>query len=128
MQFGYTILYVRDVVASLTFYEQAFGLQRRMLHETDYAELETGATRLAFAHDDFVREMLALPFETARLEGPPAAMEIALLTDDVPAAYQRALAAGAVALKPPASKPWGQVVAYVRDLNGFTVELCTPMP
>jgi hypothetical protein len=24
-------------------------------------------------------------------------------------------------------KPWGQVVAYVRDLNGYLVEICTPM-
>jgi lactoylglutathione lyase len=23
--------------------------------------------------------------------------------------------------------PWGQTVAYVRDNNGFLVELCTPM-
>jgi hypothetical protein len=27
----------------------------------------------------------------------------------------------------PVSKPWGQTVAYVRDLDGFLVELCTAM-
>jgi len=28
----------------------------------------------------------------------------------------------------PETKPWGQTVAYVRDRNGFLVELCSPMP
>jgi len=23
--------------------------------------------------------------------------------------------------------PWGQTIAYVADINGFLVELCTPM-
>jgi lactoylglutathione lyase len=27
----------------------------------------------------------------------------------------------------PTKKPWGQTVAYVRDLDGHLVELCTPM-
>ena len=42
---GYTILYVKDVAGSLAFYEQAFGLSRRFLHNEDgkaYGELETG--------------------------------------------------------------------------------------
>jgi len=28
-------------------------------------------------------------------------------------------------VQPPVAKPWGQVVSYVRDVNGFLVELCT---
>ena len=50
MRFGYTILYVADVSASLDLYERAFAQRRRFLHESGaYAELETGATVLAFA-------------------------------------------------------------------------------
>ena len=50
MKLGYTILYVPDVSQSLAFYEQAFGLAQRFLHESGaYGELETGATVLAFA-------------------------------------------------------------------------------
>jgi catechol 2,3-dioxygenase-like lactoylglutathione lyase family enzyme len=26
----------------------------------------------------------------------------------------------------PTTKPWGQVVAFVRDKDGIVVELCTP--
>jgi len=45
----------------------------------------------------------------------------------VAAAYRRAVDAGAVSVVAPDARPWGQVVAYVRDLNGVLVELCTPM-
>ena len=59
--------------------------------------------------------------------GPPAALEIALVDDDVPAAHARALEAGARELAGPKQKPWGQTVSYVRDPNGVLVELCTPI-
>ena len=39
--------------------------------------------------------------------------------------FERAVKAGAALLKAPASKPWGQVVAYVRCPDGRLVELCT---
>lgn len=42
---------------------------------------------------------------------------------DVPAA----VAAGAVLLRDAETKPWGQVVAYVRDPDGILIELCTPV-
>ena len=38
-----------------------------------------------------------------------------------------ALAAGATAVRAPAKKPWGQIVSYVRDNNGFLVEICSPV-
>ena len=48
MKLGYTIIYVPDVSATLLFFEQAFGLKRRFLHESGtYGELETGATTLS---------------------------------------------------------------------------------
>ena len=50
MQFGYTIIYVPDVAASLAFFERAFGLALRFLHESGtYGELDTGTTTLSFA-------------------------------------------------------------------------------
>ena len=47
-------------------------------------------------------------------EGKPVGIEIALITDDVQAAFNRAVNAGAELIKAPMTKPWGQVVAYVR--------------
>jgi uncharacterized glyoxalase superfamily protein PhnB len=57
---------------------------------------------------------------------PP--FELGLVTDDVETSFRQALASGAAEVKPPETKPWGQVVGYVRDLNGFLVEICSEMP
>ena len=128
MKFAYTILYVRDVGQSLAFYESAFGLQRRFLHESGtYGELETGSTALAFAAESLAQSNLEGGFQPADPSRPPAASEVGFATADVAAAYQRALRAGATSAAVPTTKPWGQVVAYVRDLDGHLIELCTPM-
>ncbi len=128
MHFGYAILYVKNVTESIDFYERAFSLKRKMIHEGMYGELDTGATRLAFVDEGAAHQLVSAPLSRAGLDQPAAPMEIALVTDDVEAAFRQALAAGALEVAPPQAKPWGQTVAYVRDLNGFMVELCTPLP
>jgi len=126
MKLGYTLVYVPDVAASLDFFERAFGLTRRFLHESGgYGELETGATALGFARHDVARANVRHDYVAADTSAAPLGMEIALVTDDVAGAYTRALAAGAAALTPPAIKPWGQTVAYVRCPDGTLVGLCT---
>src|ERR1700722_14932695 len=116
MKFAYTILYVRDVGRSLDFYESAFGLQRRFLHESGvYGELETGGTTLAFAAEAVAQSNLVGGFQSADPSRPPAASEVAFATSDVQSAFERAIHAGAAAAAAPKTKPWGQTVAYVRD-------------
>lgn len=128
MQLGYTIIYVPDVMQSLAFFEQAFGLKRRFLHESgEYGELETGATTLAFASLDLGRSNLPQGFVVASESAQPLGFEIALITPDVASAHARALQAGATDIKPPEAKPWGQTVSYVRCPDGTLVELCSPM-
>jgi len=125
MQFAYTILYVADVPRALAFYESAFGFERSFLHESgDYGQLATGSTALAFSSRALIRQLGKHP--VAPDPHAPSA-EIALSTHDVPAAVQRALAAGATLLQDATAMPWGQTVAYVADPDGFLVELCTPM-
>ena len=125
MQLGYTILYVPDVPATLTFYEAAFGLTTRFLHESgDYGELETGSTALAFSAHSLMQQLGKNP-QAANAHAP--SFEIALCTPDVPAALARAITAGAKPMRPVKVMPWGQTIAYVADINGFLVELCTPM-
>jgi catechol 2,3-dioxygenase-like lactoylglutathione lyase family enzyme len=127
MKLGYTILYVKDVPRAVAFYEDAFGLDRKFVHEAGmYAEMDTGATTLAFAAYGLAKSNLPCGFAENNPSGLPAGFEIAFVTDDVPAAYERALAAGATPVCPPAAKPWGQIVAFVRDKDGITVELCSP--
>jgi catechol 2,3-dioxygenase-like lactoylglutathione lyase family enzyme len=127
MKFGYTILYVKDVPRSVAFYEDAFGLGRRFVHEAGlYAEMDTGATTLAFAANGLAKSNLPCGFEENHPSQPPAGFEIAFVTDDVAAAYERALVAGATAVTAPTAKPWGQIVAFGRDKDGIVVELCSP--
>jgi lactoylglutathione lyase len=128
MKFGYTIVYVPDVAASLAFYESAFGLPRRFLHESGtYGELETGATTLAFAAHELGELNFPAGHVHASASEKPLGIEIALVTEDVEQAHRAALAAGAAEVAAPAAKPWGQVVSYVRCPDGSLVELCSPM-
>ena len=123
MKFGYTVVYVDDVEATIAFYEQAFGQKRGMVAGDEFGELATGETRLGFA----AKKMLHGPGQFASPDGKVLGVEVAFTTADVAAAYDKALAAGAKPVSKPEQKPWGQTVAYVRDNNGFLVELCTPM-
>ena len=125
MQFGYTILYVEDVPATLAFYGEAFGLSTRYTHESgSYGELETGATALAFVSHALLTQIGNTP-QSPQLDRPTS--EIALVTDDVAAAVKRAVDAGAKPVQAPTAMPWGQTIAYVGDCNGFLVEICTPV-
>ncbi|MFM9436479.1 lactoylglutathione lyase [Janthinobacterium sp. CG_23.3] len=128
MKFGYTIVYVPDVAASLSFYETAFGLPRRFLHDSGtYGELETGATTLAFAAHELGELNFPAGHVHASASDKPLGIEIALITEDVAQAHRTALAAGATEVAAPTAKPWGQVVSYLRCPDGSLVELCTPM-
>jgi lactoylglutathione lyase len=127
MRLGYIIVYVPDVPATLDFYERAFGLERRFLHQSNtYGEMETGGTALAFAAESLVA-LNGVTARSNRRSDPPAGAEVGLVTDDVAAAHRKAVSAGAVVYKEPTEKPWGQTVGYVRDNNGFLVEICSPM-
>lgn len=128
MKFGYTIVYVPDVAASLEFFEQAFGFARRFLHESGtYGELQSGETTLSFAAHELGEMNFSGGHIAAHTSPRPLGMEIGLVTDDVIAAHARALAAGARELTAPTTKPWGQTVSYLRSPDGTLIELCTPM-
>jgi|GEM_PF-59048 len=128
MKLAYTIIYVPDVPRALTFYETAFGLERRFVHESGhYAEMETGATALAFASYEMAGANLPAGFRESDPAAVPGNVEIVFTTSDVPAAFEVAVEAGATRLVKPQTKPWGQTVAYVRDPDGNLIELASPM-
>lgn len=128
INFAYTILYVRDVEKSISFYEKAFQFKRKFITlDNSYGELITGNTTLSFASLSQAASNLKSGFQESSLNQRPFAMEIAFATSDVETVYQAALAAGAVAEAPATDKPHGQTVAYVRDPDGFLIEICTPM-
>jgi uncharacterized glyoxalase superfamily protein PhnB len=125
VRFGYAIAYVEDPGRTAGFWERAFGLKKRFVHESgQYAEMETGETTLAFASDQLGESNLPGGFRKNDPAEPPAGVEVALVAEDVRDAYRRALEAGAAAVAEPKTKPWGQTVAYVRDPDGVLVEIC----
>ncbi|SJZ82440.1 VOC family protein [Consotaella salsifontis] len=125
MIFRYTILYVDDVAGSLGFYERAFGLEKGFLHPSgDYGELSTGQTKLAFSSKALMR---SLGKAAAKADAGAPVFEIAFETDDVSAALQAALAAGARLVQEVRREPWGQTTSYVSDPDGYLVEICSPI-
>ena len=130
MNFAYTLVYVADVAASLAFFDQAFGLPTRFLHESGaYGEVDTGAggVKLAFVDHATARDSVQQDYVAADTSDKPLGMEIGFTVSDVQTAFDKAVAAGAKARAAPVTKPWGQTVAYVRCPDGTLVELCTAM-
>jgi lactoylglutathione lyase len=128
VKLGYTILYVSDVTKSIEFYEAAFGFQRKFITpENDYAELITGETTISFVSLDLANSNLTNGFMVSKQADKPFGIELALITDNVNEIIDKALKAGAIAVEHPVQKPWGQTVGYIRDIDGFLLEICTPM-
>jgi catechol 2,3-dioxygenase-like lactoylglutathione lyase family enzyme len=125
MRLKYTILYVDDVNASLEFFEKAFGLKRKMIHETGvYGELDTGATLLSFSSKELMTQLGKSP---GKPDPASPVFEIAFETDDVSSALERARDAGAKVVQEVREEPWGQTTAYVTDHNGYLIEICSPV-
>lgn len=124
---GQTIVYVPDVQASLAFYEQAFGFKRRFLADnSEYGELESDGRVLGFAsieHGETNIEGGVRPLDPT---APPPAFEIVITAEDVGAAVEQGVAAGATVATPPVEKPWGQTVAFLRARDGHLVEVSSP--
>lgn len=127
-KFAYTILYVKDVEKTINFYEKAFGFERKFVTpENDYGELLVGETTLSFASVTLASSNLKDGFTESSLTNKPFGIEIGFTTDNVEETVKSAVNAGGTILENPKTKPWGQVVAYVRDIDGFLIEICTPM-
>jgi lactoylglutathione lyase len=128
MRYGYTIIYVTSVEEALEFYKRAFGFEIKfVLDSKAYGELATGDTTLAFASHEMGDVNLGGKYKRANINDVPFGVELSFTTDDVQAAFNKAVASGAIPLKEPEQKPWGQAVAYVRAIDGSIIELATPI-
>lgn len=124
--FDGVMVWVPDVRRTTDFWERAFGVRPRWVRdEGDYAQLETGATTLQFA-DESAAPTTGVVVTPNRPDQPAAGVQVTLAVPDVSTAYGTAVAAGARPVAAPVIKPWGQSVAYVRDLDGLLVELSSP--
>ncbi|AWV98444.1 VOC family protein [Arcticibacterium luteifluviistationis] len=128
MKYAYTILYVENVAVTVSFYENAFGFSRKFVSpENDYAELLSGETTIAFASLALAESNFKSGIEKISKAVKPFGVEMAFTTQNIEADFQKAIDAGATLFEVVKEKPWGQKVGYLRDNNGFLIEICTPM-
>jgi lactoylglutathione lyase len=55
-------------------------------------------------------------FAESNLSNKPFGIEIGITTDEVPTLVTKAISNGAIIVEDPTQKPWGQTVAYIRDI------------
>jgi lactoylglutathione lyase len=128
IKFSHMIFYVQNIKLALSFYKEAFDIETKFIHESEeYAELSTGETTLAFASEALGNSNLPNEFIPNNNSQLPASNEITLTAKDVKKAYNLALSKGAIDVIPPKEKPWGQLVAYIRDPNGLLIEIASSM-
>jgi catechol 2,3-dioxygenase-like lactoylglutathione lyase family enzyme len=120
-------VYTHDVARSVEFYTLVTGLEPTLFdRELGFAIL--GADQyVAIASHAAGELMLADGYQAVSSETVRGA-ELAFWAQDVAAAFERALAAGAQALTPPRDMPWGQTVAYVRAPEGTIVGFISRPP
>ena len=124
MKLNYVIIYVEDALRATEFYQKAFDLKTRFVHESNtYAEMDTGETILAFANNEMLQMNTGIEAST----GTKKCFEIAFTTDDVSKSFEKAILNGAKEIRKPEEKSWGQTVAYVQDIFGTIIEICTVM-
>lgn len=128
MKYTNTILYVENVFETIEFYEKAFGFQRKFITpEKDYGELITRETTISFASIELGNSNFKNGFQKSSLSNKPFGIELAFTTKNIEVDFEKAKNAGATEVEKLTTKPWGQKVGYVKDNNGFLIEICTPI-
>jgi len=116
----YIILIVDDLDRGLRFYTEVLGL--RLGHRSgDYAQLDTGATRVALYTRSAMANTLGRSLQAPGANAP--GFEIGFKVADVDAAVNELIARGISPVVPPTDRFWGQRTAYVRDPDGHLIEL-----
>lgn len=126
IKFKYVILYVENVEKSMNFYRDTFNTEIKFITpEKDYGELITGDTTLSFASLDLANSNIKEGFLTSTTENKPFGIELGFVTDDVKYLVEKSVSNGAILYENIVEKPWGQKVAYIKDLDNYLVEICT---
>ena len=71
MTLGWVIAYVEDPAAAAAFYERTFGLRTDFVVAGEYAQMDTGLTRLGFASYALARGSFDGGVQPAGSDGPP---------------------------------------------------------
>ena len=118
------ILAVADVDRSVAFYRDLMGFDVDAVYDDPpYASLSRAGMRLSLAEqghaaDDRPGVMMVAPADPAS-----AAVVLVLEVDDCMAVHALLTTAGADMLAPPFSPPWGGHRFFLRDPDGYLVEI-----
>ncbi|MBO7855683.1 VOC family protein [Burkholderia pseudomallei] len=113
-------LTVRSTQASIQFFSDAFGFEKRDLIDEDGAIMHVemsyrGQLIVMFAPEGAFGSTARTP----RSADAIAPQSFYLYVDDVDATYRRALDAGAKSLSAPQDQFWGDRFAQIEDLDGY---------
>jgi lactoylglutathione lyase len=92
MTLGWVIAYVESPAKTAEFYADTFGLKTEFVAGDEYAQMDTGSTKLGFA--SYTLGQSNFPGGVRRAEGQPFNVELALVHEDVDAAFKIAVDAG----------------------------------
>ncbi len=115
-------LFVTDLARSRQFYMEALGFQVTR-DEPAYVALKQGEVHVNLVPFAGLRENHYLKVASARLG---SRVELCLEVDDLHAAYERALAAGASIETPIKERPWGRTDFRLVDPDGAYWRVTTP--
>jgi catechol 2,3-dioxygenase-like lactoylglutathione lyase family enzyme len=120
-----TMLCVRDLARSVTFYEKVLGFDVRWRRD-HIAALELAGHRVYL----FLESPPTPDKPQVRLvpqsEPSSGSVILVLRVEDCAAAYERLRERGARFLTPPARPPWGGRRCFLHDPDGYLVELEQP--
>lgn len=116
-------LIVKDADAALAFYEKAFGFRKRMTlpgpdGKTMHAEVGWQDAVIMFGAIPEAR-MEEMGFRTPAMQGVRCPIGIYVYCEDVDAHFERAVAAGAKAVKPPQDQFYGDRSCTLEDPDGY---------
>ena len=113
------VLTVADLNDSVRLFTEGFGLDLHVDdHHGDEAWISGRHAATSWTDGDFIHFAL---YET-RDGSTSRGAQVAFRVDDLDAAHQRAVAAGASVLHPPTPQPWGRSARYA-DMDGHVIEL-----
>ncbi len=121
------ILAVAEVEPSVAFYRDLLGFAVEALYDDPpYATLSRAGMRLSLAEQGHPAEDRPGVAMVAPPDPSRAAVVLVLEVADCLAVHERLAAAGADVLAPPYSPPWGGHRFFVRDPDGYLVEVEQP--
>ncbi|MFN2556304.1 MAG: VOC family protein [Nitriliruptorales bacterium] len=121
----YVVVIVAELERSVGFYVDLLGL--KLQHRSGpFVQLDTGRTRLALYQRDAMAETLGVEKLAAPDPHAPG-FELGFKVADVDSVYAVLVARGVQPAVPPTDRHWGQRTAYVRDPDGYLIELATDL-